>query len=166
MGKFCISKLSAARGQSDWEMAVSSFCLPNLSEILVVLVQSLSPVGLLQPNRLQPARLLCPWDSPGRSPAQQADSLLTEQESLFTLIIPFDCTSKDAVSAFPEYLQRAGSKTTTPPIPKARDVQGPPLRRCSLHPALGLLVVSSLHPEPQLQKYCEDLDDNFPNPPK
>ena len=29
--------------------------------------QSLSCVQLLQPHRLQPARLLCPWDSPGKN---------------------------------------------------------------------------------------------------
>ena len=66
----------------------------------VVVVQLLSRVQLLQPHGLYPARLLCLWDSPGKntgvgchfllqgifstpgiepkSPAFQADSLLTE----------------------------------------------------------------------------------------
>ena len=30
-------------------------------------VQSLNHVDSLQPHRLQPARLLCPWDSPGKN---------------------------------------------------------------------------------------------------
>ena len=54
----------------------------------------------LRPHGLQPARLLCPWDSPGkschallrgfsqpRSPALQADSLPTIHYTLYTLYI-------------------------------------------------------------------------------
>ena len=35
--------------------------------VVVVVVQSLSRVQLLQPYALQPARLLCPWNSPGKN---------------------------------------------------------------------------------------------------
>ena len=33
----------------------------------MVVVQSLTGVQLLQPNGLQPARLLCPWKFPGKN---------------------------------------------------------------------------------------------------
>ena len=35
---------------------------------MVVVVQSPSHVRLLQPHGLQPAKLLCPWDSSGKYP--------------------------------------------------------------------------------------------------
>ena len=35
--------------------------------LVVVVMQSLSRGGLLRPHGLQPARLLCPWDSPGKN---------------------------------------------------------------------------------------------------
>ena len=35
--------------------------------MVVVVVKSLSHVQLLQPHGLWPARLLCPWDSPGKN---------------------------------------------------------------------------------------------------
>ena len=39
----------------------------NTNIILVVVVQLQSCVQLLKPYRLQPARLLCPWDFPGKN---------------------------------------------------------------------------------------------------
>ena len=44
---------------------------------MMVLVASLpSRVRLFQPHALQPARFLCPWDSPGRNPEAGCHSLL------------------------------------------------------------------------------------------
>ena len=44
------------------------FCPVQRQDFLVVVVvQSLSYVQLLQPHRLYPTRLLCPWDSPGKN---------------------------------------------------------------------------------------------------
>ena len=40
---------------------------PLIFIVLVVVVQLLSCVQLLQPHGLQPARLLCPWHSPGKN---------------------------------------------------------------------------------------------------
>ena len=34
---------------------------------MVVVVELLSCVQLLRPHGLKPARLLCPWDSPGKN---------------------------------------------------------------------------------------------------
>ena len=42
----------------------------------VVVVQSLSHVQLLLPPGLQPARLLCPWDSPGKNTGVRCHFLL------------------------------------------------------------------------------------------
>ena len=45
---------------------------------LVVVVQSLSRVLLLQPHGLQPTRLLCPWDFPGKNIGVDCRFLLQE----------------------------------------------------------------------------------------
>ena len=47
----------------------------NCSRVVVV-VQSLSRVQLLRPHRLQPARFLGPWDSPGKNTGVGCHSLL------------------------------------------------------------------------------------------
>ena len=39
----------------------------SIPQVLGLLVQSLDDVGNLQPYGLQPAKLLCPWDSPGKN---------------------------------------------------------------------------------------------------
>ena len=44
--------------------------------VVVVLVTQLCPT--LQPHALQPARLLCPWDSPGKNTGVSYHSLLQE----------------------------------------------------------------------------------------
>ena len=44
----------------------NQICLYLVEQVLVV-VQPLSCVRLLQPHGLQPATLLCPWDSPGKN---------------------------------------------------------------------------------------------------
>ena len=46
------------------------------SEVCVVLVPSLRRVRLLQPHGLQPTRLLCPWNSPGKNTAVGCHFLL------------------------------------------------------------------------------------------
>ena len=85
------------------------------------MVQQLSRVQLLQPHRLQPARLFCPWDSPGKntgvshhfllqgifltqgrihrhaSPALQVDYFITEPpEKPYILIITFNINRLNA----------------------------------------------------------------------
>ena len=44
-----------------------SLILMFIVGVMLVVFQSLSHLSLLQPHQLQPARLLCPWDSPGQN---------------------------------------------------------------------------------------------------
>ena len=48
----------------------------SLKMSLVVVVQSLSSVRLLQPCGLQPTRLFCPWDFPGKNTRMDCHFLL------------------------------------------------------------------------------------------
>ena len=48
----------------------------HLSQTITSAVQSLSRVRLLRPRGLQPARLLCAWDSPGKSTGVDCHFLL------------------------------------------------------------------------------------------
>ena len=48
----------------------------NLGNQYIVAVQPLSRVQLLQPHGLQPARLLCPWNSPGKNTGVDCHFLL------------------------------------------------------------------------------------------
>ena len=50
----------------------------TIDDAYVMVVVALLPrsVRLFQPHGLQPARFLCPWDSPGKNPAVGCHSLL------------------------------------------------------------------------------------------
>ena len=106
MGCHCLLHLTGHRSSKSWKLNThihTHTSMDKLTWVLCVLIQvcvshSVVP-NSLQPHQLQPARLLYPWDSPGkdtewvaisisrrssnagiepRSPALQADSLPSE----------------------------------------------------------------------------------------
>ena len=56
--------------------AAARALLTHVSVRCSLAVQSPSRVGSLRPHGLSPARLLCPWDSPGKSPGMGCHALL------------------------------------------------------------------------------------------
>ena len=82
-----------------------NFVLIFLCSILVV-VWSLSHVWLSWPHRLQPTRLLCPWDSPGKNTGVGCHFLLQYSilrgikkmfDMVFTSSWNFYCLLKEAI---------------------------------------------------------------------
>ena len=59
-----------------WIVAVAYIECLNRFKYIVVVVQSLSGVRFLRPHELQPARLLCPWNSPRKNTGVDCHVLL------------------------------------------------------------------------------------------
>ena len=72
-------------------------CTRKFPEVVCVLVAQLCPT-LLQPHGLQPARLLCPWDSPGKNTGVGCHSLLPSR-GYMTWFQETECRGRDKNSA-------------------------------------------------------------------
>ena len=53
--------------ESEWKGTLTAAELSLCLIQVVMVVQSLSRIQLLPPHILEPARLLCPWNSPGKN---------------------------------------------------------------------------------------------------